>query len=307
MILTPLANQPKIQTQRRLSTGASNSALKVGLDTPSLRFGFAPQAPDKLEGFYNQEIVRALEFITFNHRTQVRKGTDIPYLAHVIGVAGVVMDYGYLRAVQKRGEGWQLLEAPSPEFPQGITVKDAYLAALMHDLIEDQDGMEEKIRAEFGDTVTKLVLYCSDIKDETTKDLSYNERKRRYLRRIASGPSTAILIAGADKLNNLRLSVPTYLMRGEDFWKDFGPKKEEKLQYYRDVIDIFRATGKYPELVSQIEFTFERLNQLIDAKVNKRPLWLVKLNAALDNIVEAVKLFWCDLKKVLFPKPQAQA
>ncbi|MFO3797502.1 MAG: guanosine polyphosphate pyrophosphohydrolase, partial [Anaerolineales bacterium] len=36
----------------------------------------------------------AVDYARIAHASQVRKGTDVPYLAHLISVAGLVLDYG---------------------------------------------------------------------------------------------------------------------------------------------------------------------------------------------------------------------
>ena len=264
-------------------------AAKVVLrQRDTLSFGLQdPKSPAYLDDFFGDDILQAQFFATKNHRKQFRKGTRIPYMAHATGVASTVLIHALLD--YKPPVGTDLLELPSAEFPNGITIKDAYFAALMHDLVEDQGGMPmyEKIRQKFGDTVAKLVLYCSDLKDDATKGFSYNERKRLYLERIANGPATALLISASDKLDNLRLSVPTYARRGERFWQDFKFSKEEKLQYYGDVIRIFGATGKYPHLIRQIEHNFDRLNEMM--RQNTRLGFRRKLARFFQNLWQSLQ------------------
>ena len=56
----------------------------------------------------------ALVFATRLHATQVRKGTQVPYVAHLLAVAALVLEQG--------GD------------------EDTAIAALLHDAVEDQGG-----------------------------------------------------------------------------------------------------------------------------------------------------------------------
>jgi (p)ppGpp synthase/HD superfamily hydrolase len=69
----------------------------------------------------------ALKLASDLHRTQMRKSSDIPYLAHLLGVAGLVLEHG--------------------------GSEDEAIAGLLHDAVEDQGGKPtlELIRREFGD------------------------------------------------------------------------------------------------------------------------------------------------------------
>ena len=69
---------------------------------------------------------RALLFATRKHAGQIRKGTTVPYVAHLLSVAGLVLEAG--------GD------------------EDLAIAALLHDVVEDCGGapMLREIRRRFG-------------------------------------------------------------------------------------------------------------------------------------------------------------
>jgi predicted HD phosphohydrolase len=81
---------------------------------------------------------RALLYATHVHGGQVRKGTSIPYVAHLLAVAATVLEYG--------------------------GSEDLAIAALLHDAVEDQGGPTRlsDIRNRFGDRVADIVRSCSD-------------------------------------------------------------------------------------------------------------------------------------------------
>lgn len=85
----------------------------------------------------------ALVYAADAHREQLRKGGEIPYVAHLLAVASLVLEGG--------GD------------------EDAAITALLHDVVEDQGGLRRlaDVRARFGDVVADAVLECSaELKEE---------------------------------------------------------------------------------------------------------------------------------------------
>jgi hypothetical protein len=238
-----------------------NPGVSLSHRPDTARFSGETILTDEVNFLYSKRLGHAMAFATKQHKSHARKGSNIPYVSHLQAVASYVMEYANIV------KGTNLIEAPSPEFPEGITLEDAVIAAWLHDAVEDQGGMPmaEKIRKKFGETVTKLVLYCSHLDDPTQK-LPYNDEQKVYLNHVAKGPATALLISGADKLHNLQCTVRSYWDQGDDVFKLFGGKtREQKIQYYRDVVDIYGKTGKYPRLVRHIDLTLKQLESLIAA------------------------------------------
>ena len=99
----------------------------------------------------------ALVFAARVHQGQRRKGSDIPYVAHVLGVAALALEYG--------------------------ATEDEAIAALLHDAAEDAGGeaMLAEIRAQFGEKVADIVLGCSDslVEDPAEKRLGMPGGGRR--------------------------------------------------------------------------------------------------------------------------------
>jgi (p)ppGpp synthase/HD superfamily hydrolase len=75
----------------------------------------------------------------------VRKGTQVPYMAHLLGVASLVL-----------GETGHV-------FPIAVT-EDMVIAALLHDAVEDEGGLPRlrDIEAQFGEEVARIVEGCTD-------------------------------------------------------------------------------------------------------------------------------------------------
>ena len=103
----------------------------------------------------------AFEYAASHHRGDVRKGTQIPYLAHVLGVASFVLEYG--------GSDEQVA------------------AAFLHDVPEDHGGKArlDEIKKKFGKKVAKIVRECSDslTADPANKE-KWSKRKKRYVKHL---------------------------------------------------------------------------------------------------------------------------
>jgi len=147
------------------------------------------------------------------HRTQERKGSGVPYVAHLLGVASLVMEHG--------GN------------------EDAAIAALLHDSVEDQGGLPilAQIRAEFGEEVAASVLACSD--STTEPKPPWRARKEAYLAHLGQASGAAQLVSACDKLYNLRTIVDDYACVGEALWARFTGGRDGVLWYYGALADTF--------------------------------------------------------------------
>jgi GTP pyrophosphokinase len=147
------------------------------------------------------------------HGGQKRKGSEVPYVAHLLGVASLVLEAG--------GD------------------EDMAIAGLLHDTIEDTDTTAGDIAATFGQRVAAIVEGCTDT-DETPKP-PWRARKERYLVHLgATGTSPEVLtVSRADKLHNARCMLVDYRALGEDFWSRFNADVDEHLWYLSSLVDIF--------------------------------------------------------------------
>lgn len=160
----------------------------------------------------------ALTYASALHGTQVRKGTSVTYLSHLLGVSALVLEAG----------GSQ----------------DEAIAGLLHDAVEDAGGLPRlaDIRARFGDTVADIVLACSDSTDEEWKaSVDYWERKQKYLRHLED-PKTdcrAVLVSIADKVHNARATVTDLERSGPSVLGKFNaPDPSLIVRYYSELLRI---------------------------------------------------------------------
>jgi (p)ppGpp synthase/HD superfamily hydrolase len=180
-----------------------------------------------------QRFVQAFELAYQLHAEQIRKGTETPYLAHLMGVAALVLENG--------GD------------------EDLAIAALLHDAVEDQGGLEtlEIIRQQFGERVAAIVDGCSDT--YVIPKPAWRNRKEQYLEHLKTTNSDVHLVSLADKLHNARTLLFDLQQFSMDVWERFTGGKSGSLWYYRRLADYFLAYKRIPmsieldRIVSEIE------------------------------------------------------
>lgn len=162
----------------------------------------------------------AVAYATAVHATQVRKGTDIPYIAHLLGVSSLVLEAG------------------------GTEVQA--IAALLHDAVEDAGGVPRlnDIRARFGSEVADIVEACSDSTDAHRKrSVAYLDRKNPYLGHLEGAPDTVLLVATADKLHNARAIATDIEAHGPQTLRRFTGSPHQLEHYYRRCLAIAEKKG----------------------------------------------------------------
>jgi (p)ppGpp synthase/HD superfamily hydrolase len=178
---------------------------------------------------------RALLLASSLHRTQTRKESATPYIAHVLAVAALAIENG--------------------------ADEDQAIAALLHDAVEDQGGLPTaaRIRAEFGDRVADLVLGLTDA--TVVPKPPWAERKQRYLQHLADAPTDLLLVSACDKVHNARSIVEDHAVAGSQLWARFSGGRDGTLWYYRSLAAIFRARGP-ARLAAQLTELAERMQGL---------------------------------------------
>lgn len=180
---------------------------------------------------------RALALAVDHHRADLRKGTRIPYVAHLLGVTAIVIEME--------------------------TTQDEAIAALLHDVVEDGGGPEaaDRIRREFGDDVAEMVLANSDSLTGDREKAPWPERKRIYIEGIESKSIGAVRVSIADKLHNARAILRDYRHVGDALWDRFTASGSETLTYYESLVTAFEA--RRPELGPGGEAALDDLSRTV--------------------------------------------
>jgi (p)ppGpp synthase/HD superfamily hydrolase len=171
------------------------------------------------------------------HRDQRRKGSNRPYIGHLLGVCSIV------------------LEDDGDE--------EEAIAALLHDAVEDRPEVVslDDIRERCGYRVAGIVDACSDT--DVIPKPPWRERKEAYLGDLERHPD-AWRVSLADKLFNARAILADYLVLGDELWTRFNTGRDEQLWYYRSLATEFRRlqpgrlATELDGLVRELQTTIDR-------------------------------------------------
>lgn len=160
------------------------------------------------------------------HRSQLRKGTTIPYIAHLLSVAALVLEDGGTEA-----------EA---------------IAALLHDAIEDQGGdvTRREIRQRFGEKVSEIVEACTE--SDVQPKPPWRERKEASLRTLMTASDAVRRVMLADKLHNARSMLMEGRQIGDRVWQKFKGGREGTLWFYCQCVESQAMRG-YSRLWVELE------------------------------------------------------
>jgi (p)ppGpp synthase/HD superfamily hydrolase len=162
----------------------------------------------------------ALTYTTELHARQRRKGTDVPYIAHLLGVAAIVLEDG--------GD------------------EDEAIAALLHDAVEDQGGLPTLaiIGERFGARVADIVRGCTDA--DTHLKPPWRERKEAYIAHVRYASPSVRRVSLADKLHNARAILHDQRQIGDAIFDRFAGGKAGTIWYYRTLAHVFTDTASGP-------------------------------------------------------------
>jgi len=200
--------------------------------------------------FLSARFTQALDYVRHLH-IETRKGSKIPAMAHLLGVASLVI-----------GEAGHA--------PVEVT-EDMAIAALLHDAVEDHGGLRrlKDIEHSFGADVARMVEAMSDSLSEDADDKEpWEERKARYIKTLETEPLDVQLISAADKLYNVRTIIADYREAGESIWQRFKRGREQQMWYYHELLRVFRAKPANRianRIVDEFERAVEELERLIAA------------------------------------------
>ena len=183
---------------------------------------------------------RAVQYANRIHADQTRKGTDVPYMTHLLGVASLVLE-------------------------NGAQSEEEVIGALLHDAAEDQGGRPrlEDIREQFGEQVAHIVDACTDSYESPKPP--WRERKEAYVTHVREliergGDEPALRVSLADKLHNTRAIVADVRESGDAVFERFNGKKDGTIWYYAALVEAFR--GFPNRMVGDLEREVTELRRL---------------------------------------------
>lgn len=168
-------------------------------------------------------VTEALVFATKHHQHQHRKGTKIPYMAHLLNVCKLLAENN--------------------------CSDDVLAAALLHDVVEDTAVTIEEVETTFGHAIADIVRGATELdkleKKNSEKEGSWLNRKEHTIHFLSHNATTEqLLVSGADKLDNLRSIMYDYAKIGDTIWTRFNAGKEQQAWYYSAIANIMVDKGK---------------------------------------------------------------
>lgn len=227
---------------------AAHQFVQVPID-PTTEHGPAPKNVGReLDGRF----AHAVAYAARAHRDQVRKGSDIPYLAHVVSVGMLVLEHGGTEAQATAG--------------------------VLHDVVEDQGGRSRlhDVRMHFGDDVADMVEHLSDAMPEPGDEKApWRERKEQYLThlgRLVETGADAVLVSACDKLHNAESIVADATdpdgNPGLGVFKRFTGRAEGTAWYYRSLLQCYERGQLPTRLLVRIGTAIDRLEALANASLD---------------------------------------
>jgi hypothetical protein len=201
--------------------------LSPGLETPEA-------VPGTVLGARYTEALMQAKFV---HAGQHRRGTLVPYLAHLQAVAAIVLEDG--------------------------GTEDEAIAALLHDWPEDM-GPEclDQIVEQFGVSVARIVAGCTD--PEVEEGASWRELKMTHMHLLESAGAHVRRVALAEKLDNARALLRAYRQMGARIWTRMGVDPEDLLWYQQELADLF-VVERPGDLAWELRATVDRLLEVVSS------------------------------------------
>jgi (p)ppGpp synthase/HD superfamily hydrolase len=183
----------------------------------------------------------ALHYATRHHARQLRKGTPVPYAAHLLGAASLVLE-------MQGGE-------------------DEAIGALLHDVVEDGGGTRAvaEIEEAFGPGVARIVLDNSDsVEEGEGAKRPWYERKRAYVDAFPRKEPASLRVCLADKLHNARSILLDYRTHGDALWGRFGQGQGLATRvYYRELAAAFER--ERDRMGEHAQPAVDELRRVVDA------------------------------------------
>ena len=156
----------------------------------------------------NEKIFEAIKFAVDAHSGQFRKGTEIPYIIHPLGVAKILIENG--------------------------CSEEVVITGILHDTVEDTTVTLDDIKKHFGERIVKFVEALSEL----NKEESWESRKKHTINNLKTAPMEVLLVTCADKLDNLEAIQEDYNRYGETVWSRFNRPKSKQAWYYQSIAEI---------------------------------------------------------------------
>lgn len=158
---------------------------------------------------YSARYDTAMRLAARTHRAQLRKGSDTPYIAHVVHVSVILVRHCF--------------------------DDDLAIAGLLHDVVEDCAVPIDAIHDQFGARVAQLVAAVTEQKAADGMPLPWEQRKADKLAHLRDGGPDVAALKAADAIHNMRSIIADVQQEGLAVWQRFKASPQQTLGYYRAI------------------------------------------------------------------------
>jgi (p)ppGpp synthase/HD superfamily hydrolase len=204
---------------------------------------------------FSQRFDDALAFAHQLHRNQMRKTSGVPYVAHLLGVASLVIEDG--------------------------GTEDEAIAALLHDSIEDQgrhypggpDMLARAIEEKFGPAVLTMVLALTERPTPREQGISdkrarWRAHKEDYYEQVLTASPSVRRISCADSVHNVRTLIKDFTIMGDELWSRFRTRSaDDQLWAYDMAARAFEKAG-VGQLAQELRRAVDDLHRVVGLPVS---------------------------------------
>jgi len=167
-------------------------------------------------------VFRAIKFVAEAHQGQYRKGTNIPYISHLMNVMKILCENG--------------------------CDKEVITAGILHDVVEDTSVTIEQVERIFGKRVAIMVTGASEpehMRNGKDGKTSWRLRKQHTIEFVTREATVEqLLVLCADKLDNAEAIRQDFVLKGEKLWERFNAPKSDQQWYYTTLAAAFDQRSK---------------------------------------------------------------
>ncbi len=191
---------------------------------------------------HTPQIKKAIQFAARKHHGQFRHDAEpLPYVTHLFSVALLVAEDG--------------------------AHDDVVTAALLHDAIEDTPTTREEIASAFNARVAELVEAVSEVKEKNGEKLEWRERKEDYFTRLRAADNEALVIAIADKIDNIESKIEAYQREGDALLSRWKQPVSFYLWFHGEALKIAQARLPEHALTKRLAEAHKKEIEIFSSKV----------------------------------------
>ncbi len=192
-------------------------------------------------------IGKAIGFATEVHKTQKRKGKDVPYITHPLAVAMILARVG--------------------------ATEDQIIAGILHDTIEDcvpygsvtRELLEKEFNAQIAHMVSDLTEPAVVLEDSDSGEVNHDkkatwlQRKIQAVAHIKHMSHESLLVKSADVLHNLCDLLADIGKDGDAAFASFNASKEDTIKRYQILIAEIQVHWPENPLRTDLEENVQKL------------------------------------------------